>query len=71
MLASKVPDEKMTSINTRELAITLGRHTPAKLARFTIEGRHGRFVLPAGKETLKFSLGETRFVDTQVSFHFP
>ena len=71
VLAIKVPDEEMTSIKTTELALTLGRHTPAKLARLTIEGGDGRFVLPVEKETLESSISGTSFVDTQVYFHVP
>ena len=66
VLALKVPDEKMTSIKTTDMAMTLGRHGPAKLAGLTIEGGKGRFVLPTGNETLKTSIGETSFVDSQV-----
>ena len=71
VLAIKVPDEEMTSIKTTELALTLGRHTPAKLAGLTIEGGDGRFVLPVEKETLESSISGTSFVDTQVYFPVP
>ena len=71
VLTIKVPDEEMTSIKTTELAMTLGRHTPAKLAGLTIEGGDGRFIFPVEKETLESSISGTSFVDTQVNFHLP
>ena len=66
VLAIKVPDEAMTSIKTTELALTLGRHTPAKLVGLKIEEGDSRFVLPVEKETLESSIKGTSFVDTQV-----
>lgn len=69
MLALKVADEKVTRIKTTELSMTLGRHTPTKLAGLSIEGGDGRFVLPDEKGTLDSSIGNTAFVDSQVSFH--
>ena len=66
VLALKVPDEEMTLIKTTEMIMTLGRHSPAKLAGLTIEGGDGRFVLPTEKETLESSISQTRFVDSQV-----
>ena len=66
VLAIKVPDEEMTSIETTELSMTLGRYSPSKLVGITIEGGDGRFVLPDEKETLQSSISDARFVDSQV-----
>ena len=66
VLASRVPEEKAISIKTTELTMTLGRHSPDKLAGLKIEGGDGGFVLPADNETLKSRIRGTRVVDTQV-----
>ncbi|KAJ7370174.1 hypothetical protein OS493_033799 [Desmophyllum pertusum] len=66
VLASRVPEEEMISIRTTELAMTLGRHSPAKLAGLEIEGGDGRFVLPADKKSLVSRITEATFVDTQM-----
>ena len=60
VLANKVPDEEMTSIETTELSMTLGRYSPSKLVGITIEGGDGRLVLPES------SISDARFVDSQV-----
>ena len=66
VLASRVPEEKVTSINTTELTMTLGRHNPDKLDGLKIEGKDGRFVLPVDEEALISRITGTSFVDTQV-----
>ena len=66
VLASRVPEEKVTSITTTELTMTLGRHSPDKLDGLKIEGKDGRFVLPADEESLISRITGTSFVDTQV-----
>ena len=66
VLASRVPEEKVTSIKTTELTMTLGRHSPDKLDGLKIGGKDGRFVLPADEEVLKSRITTTGFVDTQV-----
>ena len=66
VLAIKVPDEEMTSIETTELSMTLGRHTASKLVGITIKGGDGKFVLPNKTETLESIASDTRFVDSQV-----
>lgn len=66
VLTLRVPDEEMISIDTKELTITLGRHSMDKLAGLNIQGRDGRFVLPADKRALVSRIQEASFVDTQV-----
>ena len=66
VLALRVPDEEMISINTTQLTMTLGRHSPDKLVGLKIEGNDGRFVLPAKKKTLVSRIQGASFVDTQV-----
>ena len=67
VIALRVPDEGMISIQTTGLTMTLGRHSPDKLVGLNIEEKDARFVLPAEKKALESSgiLG-ARFVDTQV-----
>ncbi len=62
VLAVRVPDEGMISIETSELTMTLGRHSPDNLGGLKIEGGNGRFVLPADMSRIN---GKS-FVDTQV-----
>lgn len=66
VLTLTVPDEEMISIDTTEITITLGRHSTDKLAGLNIQGRDGRFVLPADKKALVSRIQEASFVDTQV-----
>ena len=67
MMALRVPDEKMTSIETTGLTMTLGRHSLEKLVGLKIQQQGARFVLPAEKKTLESSgIQGTSFVDTQV-----
>ena len=67
VLALRVPDEEMISIETTGLTMTLGRHSPDKLVGLIIEEKDARFVLPAGKKALESSgIQGARFVDTQV-----
>ena len=67
VLALRVPDEEMISIETTGLTMTLGRHSPDKLAGLNIIEKNARFVLPAEEKALESSgiQGES-FVDTQV-----
>ena len=66
VLTLRVPDEEMISIDTTELIMTLGRHSTDKLLGLNIQGRDGRFVLPADKKALVSIKPGTIFVDTQV-----
>ncbi|XP_078376213.1 polycystin family receptor for egg jelly-like [Oculina patagonica] len=66
VLAGRLPDEGMISIETKELTMTLGRHSPDKLAGLKIEGGDGRFVLPADKNALGSEIDKSGFVDTQM-----
>ena len=67
VLALRVPDEEMISIETTGLTMTLGRHSPDKLVGLIIEEKDARFVLPAGKKALESSgIQGASFVDTQV-----
>ena len=66
MLATRVPDEEMISIETTELTMTLGRHSPDKLVGLKIDGGDGTFVLPDGDKALESKTGGAGFVDTQV-----
>ena len=66
VLASSVPEEKVISIQTTELTMTLGRHSPDKLVGLKIKGGDGRFVLPADNKALMSRIRGTRLVDTQV-----
>ena len=67
VLALRVPDEEMISIETTGLTLTLGRHSPDKLKGLQIEERGARFVLPAEKKALESSgIQGASFVDTQV-----
>lgn len=69
VLALKVPDENMTSITTRELSMTLGRHTPERLAGLEIKGGNGRLIFPPNRTELVPKNNGTRFVDIQVRAH--
>ena len=66
VLALKVPDEEPTSINTRDLTMTLGRFAPAKVAGLIVSGADGKLVLPSDGEVLQSITHGTRFVDAQV-----
>ena len=66
VLALKVPDEEPTSINTRDLTMTLGRFAPAKVAGLIVSGADGKLVLPSDDEVLQSITRGTRFVDAQV-----
>ena len=67
MMALRVPDEEMISIETAGLTMTLGRHSPDKLVGLNITEKDARFVLPAEKSVLESSrIQEPSFVDTQV-----
>ncbi|KAL9967119.1 hypothetical protein ACROYT_G025287 [Oculina patagonica] len=66
VLALRVPEEKVISIETRELTMTLGRHSPDKLVGLKIEGGNGRFVLPADEKALMSRITGASFVDTQM-----
>ena len=66
VLALKVPDEELTSINTRDLTMTLGRFATAKVAGLIVSGVDGKLVLPTDDEVLQSITGGTRFVDAQV-----
>ena len=68
VLALRVPDEEMISIETRGLTMTLGRHSRKELVGLNIEEKDARFVLPAEKNALESSGIEEAFsfVDTQV-----
>ena len=66
VLALKVPDEEPTSINTRDLTMTLGRFAPAKVAGLIVSGGDGKLVLPSDDEVLQSITHGTRFVDAQV-----
>ncbi|XP_067023241.1 polycystin-1-like protein 2 [Acropora muricata] len=66
VLALKVPDEEPTSINTRDLTMTLGRFAPAKVAGLIVSGADGKLVLPSNDEVLQSITHGTRFVDAQM-----
>lgn len=67
LMALRVPDEKMISIETAGLTMTFGRHSPNKLVGLNIEEKGAKFILPAEKKALESSrIQETSFVDTQV-----
>ena len=67
MMALRVPDEEMISIETAGLTMTLGRHSPDKLVGLNITEKDARFVLPNEKSVLESSrIQEASFVDTQV-----
>ena len=67
VMALRVPDEEMISIETTGLTMTLGRHSPDKLVRLNIKEKRARFVLPAEKSALKSTrIQGASFVDTQV-----
>ena len=70
VLTLRVPDEEMISIVTTELTMTLGRHSTDKLAGLSIEGRDGRFILPAEKEALVSRIQGASFVDSQVDIYY-
>ena len=65
VMALRVPDEGMISIETTGLTMTLGRHSRHKLVGLNITEKDARFVLPAEKNVLESS-SITSFVDTQV-----
>ncbi|KAL9966015.1 hypothetical protein ACROYT_G024022 [Oculina patagonica] len=66
VLALRVPEEKVISIEMRELTMTLGRHSPDKLAGLKIGGGDGRFVLPADEKAFISRISGTSFVGTQM-----
>ena len=63
LLALRVPNENIISISTSQLNMTLGRHSPNKLAGLQIKGGSGSFILPPWPVTGR---NTTSFVDTQV-----
>lgn len=71
VLALRVPDESMLSITTRQLQMTLGRHSPHKLAGLQVQGGNGSFILPPRLKSQFVATGidATSFVDTQVRVH--
>ena len=66
VLALSVPDENAISIKTRQLSLTLGRHSAVTLIGLEIKGRDGRFLLPSDSQSLVPKITATSFVDTQV-----
>ena len=67
VIALRVPNEEMISIETTGLTMTLGRHSPDKLVGLNIEGKDSKFILPAEKKAMESSgLRGAGFVDTQV-----
>ena len=67
VMALRVPDEEMISIETTGLTMTLGRHSPGKLVGLIIKENDAGFVLPDEKSALEPSrIQGTSFVDTQV-----
>ena len=67
VMALRVPDEEMISIETTGLTMTLGRHSPGKLVGLIIKEKDAGFVLPDEKSALEHSRVQgTSFVDTQV-----
>ena len=66
VLELTLPDEEAVSIQTSGMALSLGRHTPAKLAGLQIESDNGKIVLPADIDALLSRVANTSFVDTQV-----
>ena len=67
VLAVRAPDEGMISIATRELSMTLGRHSLEKLAGLRIEAVGGVFVFPSDSQSLQFTVTAKGYIDTQVS----
>lgn len=67
VLAVRAPDEGMISIATRELSMTLGRHSLEKLAGLRIEAAGGVFVFPSDSQSLQFTVTAKGYIDTQVS----
>ncbi|RMX54592.1 hypothetical protein pdam_00023671 [Pocillopora damicornis] len=63
LLALRISDENMISISTGHLKMTLGRHSPNKLAGLQIKGGSGSFILPPWPVTGR---NTTSFVDTQM-----
>ena len=67
VMALRVPDEEIISIETAGLTMTLGRHSPDKLVGLNITEKDARFVLPVEKSALKsIRIQGASFVDTQV-----
>ena len=67
VMALRVPDEGMISMETTGLTVTLGRHSPHNLLGLTITEKDARFALPAEKNLLESSsIPGASFVDTQV-----
>ena len=67
VMALRVPDEGMISIETTGLTMTLGRHSRDKLVGLNIKEKEARFALPGEKNILESSgIQGTSFVDTQV-----
>ena len=67
VLALRVPDEEMISIETTGLTMTLGRHSLDKLVALKIGDKDAGFFLPAEKKALESNgTQRTSFVDTQV-----
>ena len=67
VMALRVPDEGMISIETTGLTMTLGRHSRHKLLGLNITEKDATFVFPAEKNVLESSsIPGASFVDTQV-----
>ena len=67
VLAVRAPDKGMISIATRELSMTLGRHSSEKLAGLRIEAAGGVIVFPSDGQSLQFTVTAKGYIDTQVS----
>ena len=67
VMALRVPDEGMISMETTGLTVILGRHSRHNLEGLTITEKDARFALPAEKNVLESSsIPGASFVDTQV-----
>ncbi|XP_022787369.1 polycystic kidney disease protein 1-like 2 [Stylophora pistillata] len=66
VLAVRVPDEGMISIATRELTMTLGRHSLEKLTGLRIQAAGGKFVFPSDSQSLQSIVTGKRYIDTQM-----
>ena len=66
VLNLKLPDEEMVSIQTRDMAMTLGRHSRSMVAGLQVAVATGRVVLPADKDALMPLLANTSFLEIQV-----
>ena len=67
VMALRIPDEEIISIETTGLTMTLGRHSPDKLVGLNLTEKDAKFVLPAEKSAWESSRPQgASFVDTQV-----